>query len=273
MCCDASAPTPPDYSGLIQASTDAAKLQSQTSADQLAWAKQQYADQAPITKQYVTAMTDQATQQTANAEKDRSRYESIYQPMESSFAQTASGWNSPARADAQAASAKADVNASMESARNNATSNLESFGIDPSQTRFGALDLGSRISQAAAGAAAGTQSRQNTQATGLALQSEAINIGRGYPGQVAQSYAGAQGAGGAGISAALGTSSTYGNLMGTAAQWSGLATNSINGAVGATNAGFQNRLGASQIDSQNQANQSSGIGALVGVAGTAAVLI
>lgn len=273
MSSGASAPPAPDYSPVAQSSLEAAKMQQETSAEQLDWAKEQYADQAPRTMAYMDAMTGQMQQQSENAGRDRDRYESMYQPTEDKFVEKANNWNSADRQTQQAGMALADVNRTFEAARRNSTASLESFGIDPSQTRYGALDLGTRVSQAAAQASAGTTSRLNTEATGLALQGEAINIGKGYPGQVAQSYSGATTAGGAGITSGLNTSSTYGNMMGTAAQWSGLSTNSNQAAMGALKAGGDYGLQTTQMANQASAASSAGIGSLVGAGISAAAII
>jgi hypothetical protein len=275
-----SAPAAPDYSPIANSDLAAAQVQAQTSKDQLDWAKQQYADQEPYTKAYMTSMTDvqnadiQAQQtQEASAAKAQQFYETNYQPLESQFAGEAGGYNAPARAAQQSAAAQADVASTFAGQRQSALSSLESYGIDPSQTRYGALDLGTRISQAAAQSAAGTQSRLNTEATGMALQGEAINIGRGYPGQIAQAYStatgagqGAAGAGGAGVGAGLNTSSTYGNMMGTPTQWGALANQSNAGAAGALNQGFQNQMSGFNANTAIAENTSSGIGSLMGAA-------
>ncbi len=258
------APAAPDYSALAASSTAAASINAQTSKDQLDWAKQQYADQKPLTDAYMGAMTKNMTDESANAAAAQDYYKSTYQPLETQFAKTAGGYNTPARAEQQSAAAQADVASTFQGQRTAALQNLEGFGIDPSQTRYGALDLGSRISQAAAQAQAGTQSRLNTEATGLALQGEAINIGRGYPGQVATAYGTATQAGGSGITAGLNTSQTYGNMMGNPTSWAGLATADRAGAVSAQNTGFQNQLGSFNANAAIAANQSSGIGGLVG---------
>lgn len=266
------APAAPNYQPIAQADENAAKIQAQTSTEQLDWAKQQYADQAPRTAAYVDAMTKSTTEQSANARTDRARYQDIYQPTEDKFVDQANHWNDPGRADQMAGAAESDVSSAMDKARANATSSLESFGIDPSQTRYSALDLGTRVQQAAGQAAAGTQSRLNSQATGLALQGEAINIGKGYPGQVGASYAGATQAGGSGVTSALNTSSTYGNLMGTGTQWAGLANNSNAGAVGALNTGFGNELDSAKLNNEISQNTSRGIGSMVGGALSIAAL-
>ena len=98
-----SAPAAPDYSPVAQSSTEAAKIQAQTSQDQLDWAKAQYADQAPMTKAYMQSMVDTQAQDNQiqqqqmaieqqnqqNAQEAQDYYKSTYQPMETQFAQTA----------------------------------------------------------------------------------------------------------------------------------------------------------------------------------------
>jgi len=108
------------------------------------------------------------------------------------------------------------------------------------------------------------------EATGRALQSEALNIGRGYPGQVAQSYGlafqqgqGAAGIGGQQIGAGLQTTSTGFNTMGTGAQWQGLGNQSLAGAAHTTNMGYQNVL--DRFKANNSA--SSGWGSALGLIG------
>jgi hypothetical protein len=258
------APAAPDYSLLALSSQQAAQTAAQTSREQLDWAKQQYADQAPVTKAVMQSMVDTQTAQNQNAAEAQKRLQSTYYPIENQFAATAQGYNDPARAQERSAAAQADVASTFAGQRQAALSSLEGYGIDPSQTRYGALDLGTRISQAAAQAAAGTTSRQQSEATGLALQGEAINIGRGYPGQVAQAYGTAINAGSGGVNAGLNTSSTYGNLMGSPATWAGLQNQSLAGAVNAQNTGFQNQLSSFNANAAIAANQSSGIGGLVG---------
>jgi hypothetical protein len=259
-----SQPAPPDFAALAQSSSEAAQLNRQTSVEQLDWAKQQYADMAPVTKAYLQQQVDSSAAQTKNAADAQAMYTSTYKPIESQFAQTAQDYNSPARAAERAGAAEADVSSAFGQQRQAALSNLESFGIDPSQTRFGALDLGTRISQAAATATAGTQSRQQTEATGLALQGEAINIGRGYPGAVAQAYNSATQAGQSGINSGLNTSQTYGNLMGTPVQYGQLQNQSLGVGAQVANSQANYGIGVAQANAQQAAGLYQGIGSLVG---------
>jgi hypothetical protein len=266
------APAPPDYSQLAASSVEAAQVAQQTSREQLDWAKQQYADQAPLTKSYVQSMVDTTNENVQAAKDAQARLQSTYYPIENQFAQEAQTYNDPARAAERSATAQADVASTFAGQRKAALQSLEGFGIDPSQTRYGALDLGTRISQAAAQSAAGTNSRQQSEAAGLALQGEAINIGRGYPGQVAQAYGTAVNAGSAGVNAGLNTSSTYGNMMGSPATWAGIQSANLAGAGNLMNQGYQNQLGAFQANAAIAQNQASGIGSLVGGLGAAGII-
>jgi hypothetical protein len=269
-----SAPPAPDYGPLIASSTQAAQIAGQTSREQLDWAKQQYADQAPITKQYMQSMIDSSNQNIQNAKEAQARLQQTYYPIENQFAAQAQGYNDPARASQRSAAAQADVATAMGTQRQAALQSLEGYGIDPSQTRYGALDLGTRISQAAAQANAGTQSRNQSEATGLALEGEAINIGRGYPGQVAQAYGTATQAGNAGIASGLNTSSTYGNMMGSPTQWAGIQSSNLAGAGNLMNQGFQNQMAGFNANAAIAQNQASGIGSLLGAGiGAGAIII
>lgn len=267
-----SAPAPPNYSPIAQSSLATAQLQQQTSADQLAWAKQQYADQAPRTNAYMDSMTRASDAQASNAQADRARYEGIYQPVEDTLRNASAKYSTPGFQQDQSAKAMDNVHTSFDAARANSLAHLEGYGLDVNSTRFNALDIGTRVSEAAATASAGTASRRNTEATGIALQSEAINVGKGYPGQVAQSYGGAVQSGGAGVSAGLNTSSTYGNLMGTSVQYDGLAqTNRTTGVAGMQQGGnFANQ--AAGINNVAATGMGSAIGSAVGAGASALAL-
>lgn len=263
-----------DYTPVANSSIEAAQMQQQQSAAVLAESKREYDQQAPLTQAYMNQMINNTNQQTWDAEAASQRYASVYQPVENSFVNEAQNYNSANQTLQNRAQAEGDVSAQFNAQRQSSLQSLESYGIDPSQTRYGALDLGTRVSQAAATAAAGTQSGISAQATGMALQEQAISIGRGYPSQVSADYTGAANSGAQGISAANQTASTYGNLMGTATQWGSLANSSNGTAIGAYNGGYGAATGAAQVNQANASNQSSGIGSLIGGAvGIAAIAV
>lgn len=260
-----SAPPAPDYTPIAQADVQTAQAEMNLAQRQMDQTQSNFNQEWPYAQQYLQQQTASSAAETAAAGQQQQFYDQNYAPIESQFADEAKNYSTQGRSDQNAAQAMGDVANSFDAARANATTNLESYGIDPSQTRYGALDLGTRISQAAAMAGADTQSRLNTQNTGMALQGEAINIGRGYPSAIAQSYSTATGAGSAGLGAANQTAGT--GTAGNAAAGGilGGASSSYGGATGALNAGYSNSLAGTQFNANQSAQMSSGIGSLIGM--------
>ena len=256
----AKAPPPPDYSGIAAASERAAELSFQLGQEQLAWAREQYASDRELIDGVVDAAMRRLEINDADAAKDRARYEEIFQPLEDRMAQEAVDFASPERQQLEMERAQSTVAQQFEAQRRAALQNLESFGVDPSSTRFAALDAGSRVSQAAAQAGAGNQARAQTEAIGRALQSEAVNVGRGYPGQVAGTYATALQSGNQAANSQLAGTASGASTMGTGTQWMGMGNQSLNTWGNTLNMGYNNALNAANFNAQ----QSSGLGALGG---------
>lgn len=265
-----SAPAPPNYAPIAAADQQQANQEFQLGQEQLDFGKQQFAATEPYAQAYLTQQIASSSAEASNAQQAQQFYRDTYQPIEKQFADQAANYNTPANASQKAGNAMADVASTFDANRAASLSSLESYGIDPSQTRYGALDLGTRISQAAATAAAGTQSRLNTEATGMALQGEAINTGRGYASNVANAYGTATNAGLGGINAANSTTTTGVNSMGSPGSYMGLSSNSNAGAASALNMGFTNAMSNSSFQAEQSQAAWSGIGSLVGtVAGAA----
>jgi hypothetical protein len=260
------APPPPDYSQIAAANEKAAAIQAEVSREQLAWAKEQYASDREITNKVVNSALRTQDINDQNAAYDRQRYQNLYQPLENEAIAEARNFASPERQRLEMGKAQANVAQQFDAQRNAATQNLESFGIDPSSTRFAALDQGMRIQQAAATAAAGNQAQNMTEAQGRALRSEAINVGRGYPGQVAATYGTALQAGNQAVNSSLAQTASGANTMGTGVQWQQGANQSLANWGNTLHQGYQD-----QIAAYNANNQGSGWGTALGLIGGAAV--
>lgn len=254
------APPPPDYTPIAQANEASAKYAFEIGKQQLAWAREQYANDRQIVDLVVNSAMRRQDVNDQSAAADRRRYEQLYQPLEDTAIREARDFASPERERFEMARAEAAVAQQAEAARRNATQNLESYGVDPSSTRFAALDLGARVQQAAAQAGAGNQARAQTEAVGRALRSEAINVGRGYPGQVAGTYGTALQSGNSAVNSALAGTASGANTMGTGAQWTGMGNQALGNWGNAVNQGYQNQLAAFNANQQ----ASSGIGSLLG---------
>jgi hypothetical protein len=259
-----SAPAAPDYTPIAQADEQQANQDYQLQEQELNWSKQQYANEEPYVNQLLQQDISNSGSQSAIAGQQQQFYDSTYQPIEKEFATEAQNYGNADNQNQQAGAAEASVASSYDAARASAQSSLESYGIDPSQTRFGALDLGTQVSQAAATAAAGTQSRLNTQMTGLQLESQAINTGRGYANSVAQSFGGAASSGASGVS-------SYNNAYGTGAgantgstAFGNQGVNAFSGAGNALNQGFSNALDSDKLGYQEGNTLFQNISGLAG---------
>lgn len=254
-------PPPPDYSELAEASKLQAELNYKLGQEQLAWAREQYAKDSEFYSKIVDGYMSDSEYNRANAEKDREFYETFFQPLEQELAEEAKNYDTPERREREMGGAQAAIAEQFDIQRENAQRELEAYGIDPTSTRYGALDIGMRTAQAASQAAAGTAANNRVEDTARALRGEAINVGRGYPSQVAQGFGTAsQAAAGAGGTVGQATQ-IGGQTMGTATQYLGGANQSIGTWGNILNTSYQNQL------DHHKAQSSTGIGGVLGLIG------
>jgi hypothetical protein len=253
----------PMFMALMMAQMATSAQNQKTGADQLAWAKQQDALDRAQSQPILDLQLKAQQEALANAQKDRARYEAIYQPLENQYVQQAATWDTPEEEQAAAARAAAVGNQIFEAQRSAATRDLEAFGVDPSATRFAGLDIGARTANAAAIAGAENSAINQRIQEGLALRGNAINIGRGLPGQSLAGLGAGVGAGSAGLSGITGLTSLGANTMGTGLQWANLGQQGLTQAGTIGNNYAQDVLGRAKLD----AGSSSGWGSLAGMIG------
>lgn len=261
------APPPPDYGPIAAANKEAAEMARQTAQEQLAWAKEQYAQDRAFTEKITNRYLETVESESAAAAADRKRYQEVFQPVEDRLLREANEYASPQRMEYEAGRAQADVSQAFEAQRRSALANLESYGVDPSMARSGALDRAARTTQAAASAGAANTSRLQTEAVGRALRGEAINLGRGYQSQIAQAYQTANQAGNSAVSSNLATTASGANTMGTALGWAGQQGQVLG------NWGANTMSGANAARAQ-QGSQGASTGAMIGgIAGIAGAVL
>lgn len=240
MCCDA--PAPPDMSAMAEGQLEVAQLARETALEQLQFAKDKWSQQQDILDQVLSVQMPMMEDQYINAQKDRARYEQVFQPLQDKMITEAEAYNTQERRDTEATEAMADVTTAFEAQRENAQRNLESYGIDPSQTRSQAIDADVRIAEAAAQAGAGNMARRRVEQTGRVLRGDAINMGMGMPSQAAMGYGGALSAGNAGVGNVNSTVGAGIAGMGSANAGLNTALSGYGGAANTTNMGYQNVL-------------------------------
>jgi len=234
-----SAPAP-DYSGM-----------EAIAREQLSFSKQQYADILPIAQQVAGLQMSAQQQQMDFAAEDRARLTGLFRPLEDQFVAEAQAFNTDARrqelaGQAAAASAQAFGNLQAQQARG-----LAARGVNPNSGAARGADRAALLQQSAQRAAAMTGAQTAARQEGRALQAAAIGMGNPLATGALQAYAGATGAGSAGLSSAQQPGGAYMQGLGMAGQTYGSMLNMQN-----------------QAYMQGQSNEAGMIGSLIGAGAT-----
>lgn len=263
-------PAPPNYQPMADASKANAESYERIMREQLDWAKTQYADNKPYSDDFRNKAMATLDENTQNSRNQLARYESLYHPLEERVLQDANNWDSAGRKQQMRDRTAATVNQQFDAADAAATRDLEGFGVDPSSTRFAALNRGSKLARAAATASAADNSDMALDREGMQLRMGATQMGKGQNATALGWQQAGTAAGGAGINAGNATTSGAAGSLGNPMGWAG-ATNSAIGTWGnVVNQGYQNQLNAYTAGNAalaQNANQSSGMGSIAGLAG------
>lgn len=254
-------PEPPDFGPIAELSEKQFEMAHELAKRQFQWAKRTYRDNKKLTGKVADIALPAMRAQAQAARQDRRFYLRQYRPLEKDLAREAKEYGKPAFKRAEMGRAEANVAQQFERARMATQRQLESYGVNPGSIRFGALDIGIRAQQAAAQAAAGTEAGRHVDDVRRALRSEAINVGRGYPGAIAGAYTGATTAGNSAVTNANQTYGAGAGAMGTAPQFMGAGNSALNIWGNTLNMGYENQLAAFNA----QQGASSGFGSLLGL--------
>lgn len=261
-----STPKPPNLQPYADAMEQQGEWAFLTSQEQLKWAREQDAANRALLQQVLGPQLEAQANQAEWAKKDRARYENTFQPLEDNLIQDFQSYGTPERMAQERGRAMADVASNFDAQRRNALQRLESYGVDPSQTRNAALDVAMRTQQGAAMAAAGTNAQRVTEDKSRALRADAINIGKGMPSQVAQSYGQAVAAGNSAVGGANSTFGTSAGAMGNPTSWGGMGMQGMQGAGNMQSQGFQNQMTAYNAQQAANSSMMGGIGSALGMA-------
>jgi hypothetical protein len=262
------APDPPDYGPIAAASEKAADLGFQISKEQLQWAKDRWAADKEVSDYVVKKMLTRSDMQDAWSKEDRARYQETFKPIEDRMVREAQEYDTPEKRAEAAQRDMASVATQGEAARQASERHLQGYGVDPTTLRGGALDRSARLMTAAAQAGAGNAAEQRVEDTGYARMANAANLGKGFQINPLAASQAAQGGNQAAGAQQLATTASGASTMGTGAQWAGVGQGALGNWANALNMGYNNAL------AQYNANQqgSSGIGGLLGLAGSALTL-
>lgn len=172
----------PDMSG----ANAAALAQAELSKEQLAWAKEIYAQTAPdraastaranaVSDAQLTALTKQTELTDDYADYNKS----TFRPLEQGIVADAVAYDTVGKTNEAVGKAQADVNSGFSSAQAQQSRSLSRMGVNPSAGKALALGNQTAIAQAAALAGASNAARDKIELQGYARKMDAANMGRG----------------------------------------------------------------------------------------------
>jgi len=231
---------PPDYSGM-----------ERVAREQLRFAQQQYQDLRPIAEGIGQAQIAAQTQQMEQAQDYYNYMQDTFRPVEQSLVAQAQEFNTDAYRQQKAAEASAAASRAFATARASNARSLAARGINPNSGAARGMGTATQLQEGLARAGGMTSARNQAQQLGYARMIDAAGLGRGLAGASAAAYAGATGAGSAGINTMMAPGSQYQQGLAGAGSTYGNMANMQNQAFMAS-----------------QANESGMFGALAGAAAT-----
>lgn len=191
-----SAPAP-DYGPLAQASKEAAEVQAGLGREQLAFARQQYAELSPVLRGIAAQQQAAQQEQMRQAQEYYDYQMQTYRPLEQGLVRQAQEFNTEAYRNQLAAQAAADAGRAFGATTQANQRAMASMGVNPNSGRFAGLQNQSNVALAAQRAAAMTGTRNQAQQMGYARQLDVAGLGRNLAGASTAAYGGAVGAGNA----------------------------------------------------------------------------
>ena len=259
-------PKAPNYQPLIDAASKESAYAFQRQQEQDQWAKDAYAKNSANADTVIQSSLQSMNDQYADATKDRNRYDTTFVPLQDEYIDKAKDYASPGRMEVEAGKAEADVAAQFGAARQSAQDRLEAYGVDPSSTRAGALDLGTRIAQGAAQASAGNQARTATEQTGNQMLLQAIGLGQNLPAQASAEYQGSLAAGNQAVNTGLATTASGAQTMGTGQTWGALGQGALGNWSSMLSTDFKNKMDQNKADQEASSGWGSALGTIAGTA-------
>lgn len=231
---------PPDYSGM-----------EAVAREQLNFARQQYADLLPIAQGIGQAQIAAQTQQMEQAQDYYNYMQDTFRPVEQSLVAQAQEFNTDAYRQQQAAEASAAASRAFATARESNARSLAARGVNPNSGAARGMSTATQLQEGLARAGGMTSARQRAEQMGYARMIDAAGLGRGLAGASAAAYAGATGAGTAGLGSYMAPGNQYqAGLAGAGTTFGNMAN-------------MQN-----QAFMQGQANQAGMFGSLIGAGAT-----
>lgn len=198
---------------------------------------------AQLGRDYLGHMKDQSAISNAWADEDRTRYKTVFEPVEDRMIADAQGYDTPERRAAAATAAMADVHQQSAIARAGTARRMAAMGVNPASGAAIAEGRRSEMSEALGAAGAANLARNQVEAGGEARIANVVNMGKGLAVNPLSSLTASNSAMGSGFQGAMGGYNQQGSLL---------------------NMQFQQQLQAKQMQGDIFGGVGQGIGMLLG---------
>lgn len=179
------------------------------SKEQLDFAKQQYADMAPLARQIANQQMAAQNQQMAQAQDYYNYQQNTFRPLEQGLVRQAQQFNTEAYRNQLANQAAAASAQAFSNTQNQTNRAMASMGVNPNSGRFAGITAQNNLGLAAQRAGAMTNARNQAEQLGWARQMDVTGLGRNLAGASNAAYAGATGAGTAGMNTSMAPGNQY----------------------------------------------------------------
>jgi len=229
----------------------------------LAWAREQFDDVKKTNDKFVDQLGGASARLDDWGKSDRKFWEDTYKPVQERFVNDAQNWDSADRRAEARGAATSRVSQAVDAADAAASRQLEGYGVDPTATRYAALNRQSKLARAAAGSAAADVADRSLVQQAAGMRAAASQLGQGVAGQALQeTNAGTATAATAG-NLKNATAGTFMGALGNPQGWSAL----VNGANGALSGAQSVANQGQQAQWQQQQESGGGLGSILGLAG------
>ena len=264
-----SAPPPPDtsqYSDALSADADTMRDWAQSMWD----SGQQQMQQIGQYAQDFMGMSLPAAEEMFNwASTQRERFDEFVMPQMESLFKEAETYASKGEEDRQRGMAVQDIKSATEAQREAQLRKLESYGIDPSETRYAALDKQGATAEAALGALAANQAGERTKQIGRELRADAINVGSGFLQDANASAVNAANVGGMGSNVGNAAANTGIALQQGALPYMQSAGLNTSGAAGIVDTSYGREIDYAEDQRAAESADAGGIGGIASGLGAA----
>lgn len=186
--------------------------------EQLDFAKQQYAEMAPLARQVAQQQMAAQQQQMKQAQDYYDYQQNTFRPLERGLVADATRFNTEAYKEGLARDAAAAAGRAFGVTRSATQRAQASMGINPNSGRALAMSNQSDLGLAANRASAMTGARNQADQLGWARRMDVTGLGRNLAGASTAAYQGATGAGTAGVNTSMAPGSQFNQGLSNASQ-------------------------------------------------------